>query len=450
MEQSILRRYQSLRLPRYTSYPTAPHFQGPVDVSAGETWLSGATDDPVSVYLHVPYCRQLCWYCGCNMRATQRDEPLQRYARALEREMLHVGGVLGRRPRLGHVHWGGGTPHVLDADDLRRIDATLRSVFTTRDGAPEVAMEIDARTLTDDAVAAFVDIGVTRASLGVQSFENQVQEAINRIQSVAQTAAAIDAVRRVGIDAVNVDLVYGLPYETVESVRETVSRCLDWQPNRFAVFGYAHLPSVKQHQRLIDTASLPDGEARIDQEAAITEVLLSAGYVPVGIDHFARPDDPMAKAATAGTLRRNFQGYTTDPCPTLIGFGASSIGRIGHRYLQNETDLPAYLKAVDGGRVTVARTVEIDAEDRLRGTVIEALMCSRPVDLAEVSETAGCDRAHFADLLPRLDALAADGLLHRDGWRIQVCDDARPLTRVVAAVFDRHLDPAQGRHAVAV
>ncbi len=445
MDASLIRLVENARLPRYTSYPTAPHFSTTVGPDAHAAWLRGVSlEEPVSLYLHVPYCRDLCWYCGCTTHALGRKERAVGYADLLLREIETAAAHLPGRPPVSHLHWGGGTPSVLGAD-LLRVMARLRERFAFRAGA-ELAIELDPRDVDTAFIKELAGAGFSRASLGVQSFDPQVQRAINREQSVAVTHAAADALRAAGIGAINIDLLYGLPYQTVANAEATAEEVVRLEPARVAVFGYAHLPALRPMQRLIPDAALPDAAERWRQSEAIRAVLEGAGFVAIGLDHYARPDDAMALAAQAGRLRRNFQGYTTDTATTLIGFGASAISAFADGYAQNEPRLPEWRGAVLAERLPTARGLRLTAEDRARRAVIETVMCRGEVDLGEIEANAELVRPD----LRRLDELEALGVIERSGRRIALRPGCRPLLRLLAAAFDAYLDRSVARHAPAV
>jgi len=445
MRPELLARYADERLPRYTSYPTSPRFGPQVGEAAYRAWLAGLAPDLTgSLYLHVPFCRAMCWYCGCHTTVARRDGPVREYLGALRREIELVAQALGRRPSVGHVHFGGGTPTILDPEAFEALAALLKARFDIGPGA-EIAVEIDPRTLSDGMVAALARAGTTRASLGVQSFDPAVQAAINRVQSFGQTAAAVDKLRRAGIAAVNFDLVYGLPRQTVASCLDTVERAVALRPDRLSVFGYAHVPSFKKHQQKIRDAELPDGPARLAQADAIAAALQDAGYRRIGLDHYALPHDAMALAHEHGRLRRNFQGYTTDAADFLLGFGASAIGRLPDGYVQNEVVIGRWAEAVEAGRLPVAKGYALSEDDRLRADLIERVMCDFRVDLGRVF---GAHR-RVPDLaaFPGLARLEADGVIRRDGTAIEVADDARDLVRAVAAAFDAYLGTSGRSHS---
>jgi oxygen-independent coproporphyrinogen-3 oxidase len=446
MREDAIRRYADGEVPRYTSYPTAPHFSAAVDEDVYRDWLAAVPPwTELSLYVHVPFCRSMCWYCACHTTVTARTAPVGRYLAALSREIELVADALPTRLAAGHVHFGGGSPTMMAPSEMAALAALLSSRFAIQPAA-EVAIEIDPRTLETEMIAALADAGFNRASIGVQSFDPVVQRAINRIQSFETTAGAVERLRRRGIDRINFDLIYGLPGQTIASCLDTVDQAVSLAPDRIAIFGYAHVPSFKLHQRKIDEAMLPDGSARLEQARAMADALVQAGYRQIGLDHFARPDDPLAAAAETGALHRNFQGYTTDACPALIGLGSSSIGRLDQGYVQNVVLISEYQKRVMEGRLPVLRGIAVSADDRLRAAVIERLMCDHKVDLEKVCAQFGADPAQFANL-PALEPLAADGVIERHGGLIAVTPEARPLVRSVAAAFDRYLGKGIARHS---
>jgi oxygen-independent coproporphyrinogen III oxidase len=450
MKVELNDRYREERLPRYTSYPTAPHFTDAVSDADYGDWLSSiGSSTTASLYLHVPFCRSMCWYCGCHTTIVQRDAPIADYLTVLRREIELVASRLKDPPSVRHIHFGGGTPTIIEPEEFTDLISLLRGKFNIGPDA-EIAVEIDPRRLTDAMIAALGKSGVTRASLGVQSFDPRVQKAINRIQSVEQTAAVTAGLRAAGVSGVNFDLIYGLPHQTVQSCIDTVEQCIELRPDRFAVFGYAHVPAFKKHQRKIDESALPEGAARRDQAEAIAEALVRAGYVQIGLDHFALAADSMVNAQTDGVLRRNFQGYTTDSSDVLIGFGASAISRFAQGYAQNEVALGRHAARVSGGELGTAKGYRMTADDRLRADLIERLMCDFEVDLAQV-----CSRhqATFEDLVqsaPRLRELASDGIIRIDGSMIRVADNSRILLRTVASAFDAYLNSSARTFSQAV
>jgi oxygen-independent coproporphyrinogen-3 oxidase len=445
-----LKTYMSRNVPRYTSYPTAPHFSKAIGSNEYANWLSALPAKvPVSLYLHVPYCRELCWYCGCNMKLAKKDAPVAQYAQTLNQEIRLLAGHLPDRMAISHLHWGGGTPTALVPDDLERAMQAVRANFNITADA-ELAIESDPRTLTDEMIQRIGQLGFTRASFGVQEFDPKVQKAINRIQPPDMVRHSVDGLRAAGVAGINFDLIYGLPHQTVDTLLETIRLCVEMQPDRIAIFGYAHVPWMAKKQRLIDEAALPGGEERLLQSQAAAVALIEAGYVAIGLDHFALPTDSMAKAAKAGSLRRNFQGYTTDRAETMLGVGSTSIGRTPWGYVQNLTETGAWSRAIDAGVLPVAKGVALSKDDNLRGYVIERLMCNGKVDLDAVALHVGVSQDWYDLHEPELAILEADGLIKRRAGRISMTKKGAPVVRVVAAVFDAYLVANTARHAVAV
>lgn len=449
MTETAIAKYLNERIPRYTSYPTAPHFTAAIGPDAYRGWLADLpVTDRLSLYLHVPFCTTLCWYCGCNTSVTRHRAPIERYVDTLMQEIARVAALAGSR-RVAHIHWGGGTPTIIGPVLFRAIMDLLRDKFDVEPDA-EIAVEVDPRRLDGAMAAALAISGVTRASLGVQSFDPKVQKAVARVQSLAVTRRCVELLRGAGIGAINLDLLYGLPHETVASCEATVEAALTLNPARFSVFGYAHVPSMMKHQRVIDAAALPDADERLLQEQTIGDALVGAGYMRIGLDHYARPSDPLAQARLDGKLRRNFQGYTDDPADALIGFGASSIGLSRHGYVQNVTDLKGWRDRIDAGELATARGLALSPDDVLRSEIIERLMCDLRVDVPNVLRRRGFPSGYFDPEMEALKPLAADGLARIDRGVVTVPEAMRNLVRRVASVFDAYLDPAAGRHAVAV
>jgi len=449
MDRTILERYDR-RVPRYTSYPTAPHFHAGITADTYLRWLAAIGDEmPLSLYFHVPFCHEMCWYCGCHTKIVRRYEPVGGYAATLAEEVRLVGSAIKADPPVTHMHWGGGTPTILSVVDFAAIMDTIRSRFSVAPEA-EIAVEMDPRTVTQEMIAGLAGAGVNRASLGVQDFTERVQTAINRIQPYEMTARVVGWLRDAGIAGINFDLMYGLPHQTVEDVRRSADLTAELGPERVAVFGYAHVPWMKTHQRMIAEDALPDGRERFEQAEAAAARLVENGYRRIGLDHFALPGDPMAKAQDKGRLHRNFQGYTTDLAQALIGFGASSIGALPQGYVQNAVPLRAWADAVRHGRPAVDKGVALSDEDRLRRDVIERLMCDLRVDLAAVGRPYGKTARHFAAELDALKPMAADGLVTIDGDLIEITELGHPLMRTVCAIFDTYLASGAGRHSRAV
>ena len=430
-------------VPRYTSYPTAPHFTGEIGSKTYAEWLALLPKTAsVSLYIHVPFCVELCHYCGCTTKATRSRDPIDAYVNVLRKELDLLQGIGGRK--VTHLHWGGGTPSILGADSLCSVVESLARRFDFSE-LQEHAIELDPRRTEPEIVRALANLGVTRASLGVQDFTPAVQHAMGRVQPFDLVKRVTGNLRDAGIKAINFDLMYGLPNQTVSDAACTASGAASLRPDRIALFGYAHVPWFKTHQRLIDSSLLPGVSERLGQSAAASKTLCDAGYIPVGLDHFALPDDPLAVAAEDSTLRRNFQGYTTDQSPVLIGLGASAIGRMPQGYVQNAPDTAGYSRAINAGTFATVRGVALSEEDRVRAAIIERLMCEFAVDLADFGGT-----EQLVTEIENLNELTEAGLVIVAGSRITVTESGRPFVRLAAAAFDSYLSRANTQHSIAV
>lgn len=430
-------------VPRYTSYPTAPHFSAAVTPAVYRQWLEALSPNAtLSLYIHVPFCQELCHYCGCNTRAVRKREPIDAYAEELLKEIALLGMVAGRE--LTHLHWGGGTPSILGPRWLETIADRLATLFDLS-GVKEHAIELDPRRVDRPLVGALKAIGVTRASLGVQDVSEDVQRLIGRVQPFALVERAAEWLREAGIRDLNIDLMYGLPGQTAAHVRDSAQRAAALKPQRLALFGYAHVPWFKTHQRLIDESQLPGLTERLEQAEAAAESLRAAGYESVGLDHFALPDDSLAVAAREKRLRRNFQGYTVDEADALIGLGASAIGKLPQGFAQNAPDLGGYSRSLAAGEFPIVKGLALSNDDRLRAAMIERLMCDLELDLAAFG---GRDR--FAEEVESLAPLVDAGLARIEGEHIVMAAEGRAYVRIAAAAFDAHLAAGQKRHSLAI
>ena len=435
------------KVPRYTSYPTAAQF-GPLDEGTYRGWLRDGigAKDALSLYLHVPFCRDLCWYCACHAKPTRSEARIDALAAALEAEADLLAAALPEHGGVSHLHLGGGTPTILGPARIRALVMGLKARFGFRAGA-EIAIELDPRLLEEAMVDTLGEVGVTRASLGVQDISPEVQARIGRPQPAELVSVAVERLRRAGIGSVNLDLMYGLPGQTTAHV-EASARFAAWlDADRIAVFGYAHVAWMKPNQRAIDATTLPGAEARMEQAEAAGAVLSAAGYAALGLDHFAKPADPLARAAAAGRLRRNFQGYTTDDAPVLLGLGPSAIGSLPGGMAGNVLDERTHGDAVAEGHLPVARGVAVTAEDRARGAIIERLMCDFALDLQTVAP--GMEPV-VAAALEAMAPLAGQGLVEVSPGRVVVTELGRRFVRQVAACFDAYLAPSETRHSAAV
>jgi oxygen-independent coproporphyrinogen-3 oxidase len=422
--------------PRYTSYPTADRFH----TGFGEAALRGAlaqrkSTQPWSLYMHLPFCDTLCYYCACNKVITRDHSKSAKYVEYLEREMALIVPLLGEDRRVSQLHWGGGTPTFLARDEMSRLVCAVDARFE-RTADFECSIEIDPRRIAPGTLEFLAGLGFNRVSIGVQDFDPEVQKAVHRIQSEAVTRAAMEEARAHGFRSVNLDLIYGLPKQTVEGFGATLDKVVALAPDRLALYSYAHLPATFKPQRRIAETDLPTAAAKLAILTLAIERLREAGYVYIGMDHFAKPDDALAIAQAEGRLQRNFQGYSTQPDCDMLSFGISAIGRLGPTYYQNVKTLPEYYAALDEGRLPVARGVELSDDDILRRAVIQALACDF---------RARVDSAYFGRELEELKGFEADGLVERRGDVVVVTPAGRLLVRRICMVFDRYLREARER-----
>ena len=444
-DPELLRRYDRPG-PRYTSYPTAPQFAAGFGEAQLREAALASNGDPIprrlSLYVHVPFCLSPCFYCGCNRIITRDLSRADTYLARLYREIDLTAALFDRDREVIQLHFGGGTPNFLSPTQLREVVGTLRRQFHFSD-SPErdISIELDPRFISPAEVAELATIGFNRASLGVQDFDPLVQEAVNRIQSVEQTVAVIDACRASGFRSVNVDLIYGLPKQNLEGFARTLDTVAEVRPDRIAVYSYAHLPELFKAQKQIDAADMPTPEAKLALLQLAIEKLTDAGYIYIGMDHFALPDDELARAQARGGLHRNFMGYTTHADSDLIGLGVSAISHIGDSFSQNPRDLISWQGAIDDGRLPVFRGMRLSEDDQLRADLIQSLMCQGEIPIAALERRYAVDfEDYFADALERLQPLAADGLVRFEPGRITVTSQGRLLLRNIAMCFDRYLD----------
>jgi oxygen-independent coproporphyrinogen-3 oxidase len=443
LPEALLRRFDTPG-PRYTSYPTADRFHARFGANEAAAALRAcaANAAPLSLYVHVPFCESVCWYCACNKVVTKHHERAAEYLAALDAEIALVSGPLGACRQVSQLHLGGGSPTFLSDDELAHLMATLRGAFDLADAA-EVSIEVDPRTVTPARLAALRALGFNRLSFGVQDFDAEVQAAVHRVQPYERVRELIEAARALGYASINADLIYGLPRQTPSSFARTVAQIGALRPDRIALYAYAHLPERFKPQRRIPIEALPDAGARVAMLGGAIAGFLARGYAYIGMDHFALAGDPLAVARREGRLHRNFQGYSTQPDCDLIGLGVSAIGKLGASYNQNTKSLPDYYAALREGRLPVERGITLDADDLLRRDAIMALMCQGRLDLGALGAAHAVDAAaYFADALLALVPHAAAGLVARDGAAIQVTARGWYVVRAIAALFDRHLRDA--------
>lgn len=437
--------------PRYTSYPTVPAWTeafGPEDLARKLDEAGAAGDDlPLSLYAHLPFCKEMCTYCGCNVVISQNRQKHAEYVEVIRQEIDLVADRLGRRNQLLQIHYGGGTPTMLDEPLLIRLWDKITERFSVLRDA-EIAIEIDPVVTSREQLALLRGMGFNRISMGVQDFTPEVQRAVNRVQSVEQTRALVEYTRKLGYRGINFDLIYGLPHQKLETFANTIEHVIDCAPDRVAIFSYAHVPHLRPHQKKIDESWLPKGEDKYALFAHARERLLASGYVPIGMDHFARTDDELAVAQRERRLSRNFQGYTVRPAPDIVAVGATAIADVRGAYAQNVRPLGQYYDAVRNGRFATEKGAWLSADDLLRRDAINAIMCNFHLDLRALSAKHGVDaEVALAPSIARLDEMERDGLVHRSPGVIDVTDEGRTFVRNVAMEFDAYLGrpPAPGK-----
>ncbi len=448
LHDTLVEKY-SRPTPRYTSYPTAPHFHDGITAAHYSDWLTSlASGHTVSLYVHIPFCDRLCWFCGCATKQTNRYHPVESYLAALKTEIAAVGNLVDGDCPVTALHFGGGSPTMLEPADMLELSRMLRRHFNVAPSA-EISVEMDPNDLTGAKYDALAEIGVTRASLGVQDFDIRVQRAINREQSFEQTRAVVEAMRQRGVRSVNLDMLYGLPHQTLETIENTADQLLSLEPDRIALFGYAHVPWMKKHQRMIDEEQLPGVHERYRQARRAAELFADHGYQRIGIDHFARSDDTLAGAHRGGKLHRNFQGYTDDDAQALIGLGASSIGKLPQGYVQNAVATGDYQRRVEEGLATV-RGLELSEDDRMRGWLIERLMCDFAFSSQQLADRFGARADGVLREAETLVATDEDGLIEKADGDYRLTETGRPFVRSIAAQFDPYFGKGIARHSVSV
>ncbi len=443
-DRDLIERYDG-RGPRYTSYPTAVQLQpgfGEADYREQVRLANAAAGAaPLSIYIHIPFCHSLCYYCGCSKIVTRNPERAERYLAALLQEIALQGALFSRDRPVRQLHLGGGTPTYFDAGQMQQLMAALGAHFSLEPGQNrEFSIEIDPRSVSPESIAALARCGFNRISMGVQDFDPVVQAAINRQQSAAATRELVEAARAAGFGSVSLDLIYGLPLQTVEGFGRTLDTVMDLRPDRLAIYSYAHLPNLFGAQKLIPEAQLPPAEVKLEILRSTIERLAAAGYVYIGMDHFAQADDELAKAQERGELQRNFQGYSTHGDCDLIALGMTAIGRIGSCYSQNAKEIKVYEESLAQGRLPIQRGLVMNRDDRIRGAVIQEIMCQGRLAFSRLDERFGMDcRSYFSGELEQLRQLEADGLLTLVPDGLTVSSRGRLLLRAIAMVFDRYL-----------
>ncbi len=435
------------RVPRYTSYPTAPQFTGGVTPAIFTDWIEAIPEGTaISLYLHVPFCRRLCWFCACRTQGTASDVPVIAYVKTLQTELALLARHLPKGVRLSRLHWGGGTPTLLGPGLIHDLAGTVLDIVPLAEGA-EFSVEIDPNEVDEARLDALAAAGMNRASIGVQDFDPLIQKTIGREQGFALTRDVVGMIRDRGVASLNADILFGLPHQTGPRIAETVQKLLSFSPDRVALYGYAHVPWMSRRQQMIPSEAMPAPQERLALFEVARDLFLADGYQDIGIDHFAKPTDGLAIAARSGHLRRNFQGYTDDSAPILVGLGASSISRFPQGYAQNVSGTSDYTKAVRAGRFPTHRGHVFAGQDLLRARIIEALMCDFRVNRAELARY-GAARSEVDAMLATV-AAAFPGMVRLDDAALTILDHARPLTRVIARAFDAY-DQAKAQHSAAI
>lgn len=430
-------------VPRYTSFPPATHFTQDISQDDYADLLGGLpASKAVSLYVHIPFCHELCLYCGCNTKILNNYSPVESYIKLLLSEIALVGGATTNKLPVNLLHFGGGSPNYLKPHDLKKIINKISEFFDVS-SQTQIDIESDPRYLDDKMINCFADIGVTRVSLGVQDFNHEVQTAINRIQPFSQVEKCVKNLHNHGINKINFDLIIGLPNQSIETVTQTAELAASLSPNRLAVFPYAHVPWMKKHQKLLEKYPMADGLERFLMNEAVDQVLTSNNYKAIGTDHYARNDDSLAIAQSQGRLKRNFQGYTTDISEAIIGFGHSSISSFKTAYAQNTLDPVAYRSDINDGKFPVQRGCTLSDNDQIISRLIEGLMCNFEVDLGNYKDVLG-------NSLNSLKTLEKDGLIVISGMHLKITDTGKPFTRIVASCFDPYFERQENQHAKAI
>jgi oxygen-independent coproporphyrinogen-3 oxidase len=443
-DADLIRRYDQSG-PRYTSYPTVTQFHGDITEEDYRRWAQHSNEDPIprplSLYFHIPFCDTVCFYCACTKVVTKHHERATEYLQHLYKEIALQARLFDQDRMVAQLHWGGGTPTFLDNNQIQELMAITRRHFSLlEDDSGEYSIEIDPRSVDPDKLSTLRECGFNRVSLGVQDFNPDIQRAVNRLQSLEITQAAVDSVRGLGFKSINFDLMYGLPLQTIETFTGTLEQTIGLSPDRIAVYNYAHLPERFKPQRRIAASDLPSPDEKLDILQLTINLLTSAGYVYIGMDHFAKPDDELAIAQQNGTLQRNFQGYSTRGDCDIVGMGMSAIGRVCDNYNQNVRDLEQYYAMLEEGRLPLDRGIELEPDDLLRREVITQLMCNFRLDIRALESTWRFSfNSHFSSELEELKLMEADGLLSIDSEMLQVLPAGRLLVRNICMVFDVYL-----------
>lgn len=449
MNPNLVKKYNK-NVPRYTSYPTAPHFKSEFSyVQILQNLQNLNKEEAISLYIHIPFCEVLCLYCACNTKIVSTQKPIEEYLIYLKKELDILAANIPAKLKVNHLHFGGGTPTSLSADNFKKVFSWLNEVFDI-DLTGELSIEIDPRVITDDKIDAFVECGINRVSFGVQDFDAEVQTAINRIQPYDMVQKVVAKLRTKGITSINFDLIYGLPNQTVETMEETIRLTKLIMPERIALYGYAHVPHIKKHQKVLEQYPMPDSSQRFAIFTKAKENLEVIGYKFIGIDHFVLETDSLYKAYKAGNLHRNFQGYTTDNNKTMLSVGSTAISQTANSYMQNAHELSAYRAYLDNDKLPITRFIQLNEDDVMRREIIENLLCYYQVDLSTIERKYGLSKGHFATELALLEPFIADNIVEIDNNSIKIKQECKILVRIIASYFDDYLARVQFTHSSAV
>jgi oxygen-independent coproporphyrinogen-3 oxidase len=437
-------------VPRYTSYPTAICFSETQNTKTYQEHLKALTsEEEISIYIHIPFCYELCWFCGCNTKIIKKYTPVKAYVEHLLKEIDLVSQNLENRLSVKHIHFGGGSPSILEIKDFQQIMSSLRKYFSISNDA-EIAIEIEPRSAKEDVLSAYFLEGINRVSIGIQDFNPQVQKAINRLQSFEQSKSLIDFLRKNGIQGINIDLMYGLPFQTEKSIKESTELALSLKADRFSLFAYAHLPQRIPHQRMIKDETLANAFERIELYQVCFDTLTKNGFVAIGLDHFARPEDSLAQALEGKQIHRNFQGYTTDKASNLIGFGASAIGQLHNAFFQNHTKQKDYFEVITSGDLATKKGYVMTEQDKIYGAIIEELMCYMEVDLKSICNRYNLCMDKFSMELDTLKEMEDDGIIKVNEGHIVIHPSKRFLLRTVCTVFDQYFQTHQRKYSQSI
>lgn len=449
MDSKLVTKYNK-NVPRYTSYPTAPHFKKDFDYIKVLNNLQNLNEnEPVSLYVHIPFCEILCLYCACNTKIIATQKPVDDYLTYLKKEIDLLSKSIPKKLKVNHLHFGGGTPTSLSAENFKLLFSWLEDVFEF-DFSGELSIEIDPRVITDDKIDAFVECGINRVSFGVQDFDIEVQTAINRVQPFNMVNDIVKKLRSKGINSVNFDLIYGLPCQTVKTMEETIRLTKEIMPDRIALYGYAHVPHIKKHQKVLEQYHMPNSKERFEMFSKAKEDLIAIGYEFIGIDHFVLKTDSLYDSFIKGEMHRNFQGYTTDSNKTMLSVGSTSIWQTEKTYIQNAHELSDYRRLLDDNKLPITKFIELNNDDIVRRDIIEQLLCYYKVDLNEIEHKYSLDKNTFSAELALLNPFVSDNIVEIFNNTLTIKPECKILVRIIASYFDDYLARVQFTHSSAV